>query len=376
MPTPLLQKLRPRTYSQDEEHQPLSKRSRIRESYNVDEQNGSLFFQRLPKKLRDEIYSFVFTSTRLSFGEREMGDKDRPWHFNIKPVPNSLALLRTCRLAKKEIGTSWLGQVLFSFEDNRTFLDKMTALPPNLLSQVRRLRLMRECLVLENIMQGGLVRVPVDCLFKFLPGLRLDEFTVISSPLTLPENDYMTVNDLIAYGSGWKVLHYIFDSSVPLAYRETEMGRPYWRKSQPEDWKLELEQRDGRLSKPKVKIARAKGAKELIFDKQHRMNYVQKRLPGEEQADQPLPTDRKLKAEGMMAKAMIVVAKRGIGVDYEEEGGVPSRLREIVGIREGAWEEFRPYFSNSPKYSREHRHIMIDFYQGSEDMTRDIVRRG
>jgi len=76
----------------------------------MDDQSASLFFQRLPQELRNNIYQDVF-SLRLAFGKR-LG----PYRYNLKPPPNGLSLLKTCRRARAEIGSAWMGLVRFHFE--------------------------------------------------------------------------------------------------------------------------------------------------------------------------------------------------------------------------------------------------------------------
>src|ERR1700761_5362987 len=68
----------------------------------------------LPRELRDAIYDFIFLSTRLSMGRLPV---DHRIHMRIRPTPRSLSILGVCRQIRGEIGTSWLGKVLFNFED-------------------------------------------------------------------------------------------------------------------------------------------------------------------------------------------------------------------------------------------------------------------
>lgn len=45
----------------------------------------------------------------------------------VKPAPNALAVLKTCRRTKNEIGNTWIAQVL-SFEHPETMLDQTDGL--------------------------------------------------------------------------------------------------------------------------------------------------------------------------------------------------------------------------------------------------------
>ena len=77
--------------------------------------------------LREQIYDFLFVSTRVTFGQRSTGRIRRK---TLKPAPHSLALLRVCRQIYKEGKSFWLGRVLFNFENVEIFLTSF----PNYLS--------------------------------------------------------------------------------------------------------------------------------------------------------------------------------------------------------------------------------------------------
>lgn len=93
----------------------------------------------LPRELRDNVYTFLWTSTRVTFGQRCRGriGTGRIERKNMKPAPNSLALLRVCRQTFEENKSLWLGRVLFNFEGVRSLLDKLSLLPSTKLSQIR-----------------------------------------------------------------------------------------------------------------------------------------------------------------------------------------------------------------------------------------------
>jgi hypothetical protein len=74
-------------------------------------------FLELPGEIRNQIYETLFTSTRLSSG---VWRSDKKW---IKPAPNSLAIVRTCRQTNQEARSLWLGRVLFHFENIQSMLD-------------------------------------------------------------------------------------------------------------------------------------------------------------------------------------------------------------------------------------------------------------
>jgi hypothetical protein len=97
----------------------------------------------LPQELRNMIYTQLFLSTRLTHGvTKRRLYRFQYWYCFVRMVPaqNALAFLRTCRRTKPEIGESWLGEVLFNFEDIRTMLDKIASLSVGTLSKIRHLR--------------------------------------------------------------------------------------------------------------------------------------------------------------------------------------------------------------------------------------------
>ncbi|KJR81871.1 uncharacterized protein SPSK_00712 [Sporothrix schenckii 1099-18] len=113
----------------------------------------------LPQEIRDEIYAYVFYSTRLTMGRRvtcapptdspcsgsasssrtlspEPDEADEVQHSqcrmtpgrvttHVKPARHSMALFLVCRQITRELisDNAWIGQVLFNFEDAATMLD-------------------------------------------------------------------------------------------------------------------------------------------------------------------------------------------------------------------------------------------------------------
>lgn len=116
-------------------------------------------FLALPQEIRDEIYAYVFYSTRLTMGRRvtcappadsscpgsasstrtlspEPGDSYDTYQTqttqphgrvitHVKPARHSMALFLVCRQITRELvsDNAWIGQVLFNFEDAATMLD-------------------------------------------------------------------------------------------------------------------------------------------------------------------------------------------------------------------------------------------------------------
>ncbi|KAK4130481.1 hypothetical protein BT67DRAFT_445719 [Trichocladium antarcticum] len=168
-------------------------------SAQVNPQTGSLLFQKLPQEIRDHIWAQLFYSTRFTCGERPTG---RISTVPIKPAPNGLALLRTCRRAQLEIGDSWLRHVLFCFEDIEAMLDKLSALSVDVLSKLRYMRVRGDTLMLSYPDDDVFYRL-VSAL-KLLPGLQLDQLTVLGGHGI--QVCYDSLGSLIKDGNGWKTL--------------------------------------------------------------------------------------------------------------------------------------------------------------------------
>lgn len=212
----------------------------------------------LPRELRDQIYTCLFTSTRLTFGERVIS------HINnhiktktMKPTPNALAILRTCRQINQESGPLWLGQVLFGFENPEDLLDKLSALAPTVFSQIRHVRTSGRPMSLPPIRDGGDVCYRLVWVLKLLPGLQLDKLTVLG--LSTGPTDYDTVEGLVKHGTGWREVHFVTPNSTMLGFGRTDISVscPCWRKPQPSTWNEILFRRDGANSRASVTVYRS-----------------------------------------------------------------------------------------------------------------------
>lgn len=149
-----------------------AKKARGSDGHGQQPANPTTGLLQLPRELRDAMWVYLFSSTRLTFSTCRAY---RQW----KPAPNSLALLRTCTQIYEETKNLWLGYVLFNFHDGETLLDKLDPLPLSVLSQIRHIRLCSSLMKLEvNNYIPAMIK-PV-ALFMLLPGLQLDTFTVQS----------------------------------------------------------------------------------------------------------------------------------------------------------------------------------------------------
>ncbi|KAL2760503.1 hypothetical protein ACRALDRAFT_1059708 [Sodiomyces alcalophilus JCM 7366] len=310
-------------------------------------QGESMFFQVLPQELRNKIYSHVFFSTRLAYGDRALGRIDC---VRIRPAPNALALLKTCRRAKMEIGNTWISQVLFSFEDPETMLDKLTALPTPTLTTIRHVRVLGDPLMLS--FEDDDVYYRLASTLRLLPGLRLDILTVLGTRMM--DVSYDTLDGLIRESCGWRELRYISHRSDVLGFAKPDLPdffgdevetHRYWRKPQPAHWQNVLEDRDGAPSKPSVTIYRSTVSDHpgSVLNSSRRTRFEQK-APQDRGAREAfgLTEDAELMADGEITKELMVVVKRGSGVDYEEKKDSPfigSDIRRDIPGK--TWKEIR-----------------------------------
>ncbi|KAF4978265.1 hypothetical protein FZEAL_5322 [Fusarium zealandicum] len=303
---------------------------------------------RLPRELRAMIYSCLFHSTRMTWGSKLAGHLDP-----VKAVParNALAILGTCRQAKAEIGDSWVGQILFSFEDPQAMLDKLTDLPTGMLPKVRHLHVSGDSLLLKST-EGSTFYFLVS-LLKLLPGLQLETLTVMSPSAAQGSNE--TLNCLIRESCGWKKLRYVSHSSKLLGFGEIgwphlieEHGRQKYRHSpQPSLWQRFMDERDGSSTRPLVIIYRSTMADSpgSINNANTRVRFEQK-VPQDREAQEAfgLSQDPELVSDGEITKERLIIVRSGVGVDYEEKEGSPF-LTPDVDIRQRypgqTWEEIR-----------------------------------
>ena len=311
-----------------------------------DPQGESKFFQLLPQELRDNICTHLWSSTRLAYGLRATA---RIGRIRIKPAPNALALLQTCRRAKMENEEVWIGQVLPSFEDPETMLDKLTSLPLATLSKLRKLRIVGDPLLLSYGYDDVFYRL--SSTLALLPGLRLDTLTVLGTRTA--SVSYQTLDRLIEESRGWKELRYICHSSEILAFERSipfwaELDEDerhwYWRKPQPAHWQTLLEERDGYQSKPSVVIYRSivPDSPNSVLHTNIRVSFEQKVPKDEEARAFGITQDAGLMADGEKNKELMIIVKRGTGIDYEQKKDSP--LLEIDIRRDvpgKTWKEIR-----------------------------------
>ncbi|KAK4194887.1 hypothetical protein QBC40DRAFT_237681 [Triangularia verruculosa] len=336
-------------------------------------QSASPFF-RIPFELRDEIYSLLFTSTRLTFGFRVANDNQTL--IKLQPSPHALALVRACRRTNAEISKSWLGHVLFSFEDPRTMLDKLATLPVEELSLVRYVSVRGDCLRLtyppKRHVHHRLVSV-----FGLLPGLRLHRLTILGG--RGDKSQYRMLDELVKYGSGWRELQFISHSSGLLGYAyycfDAVFRHRYQRKPQPQHWQSMLEERDGAQSCPSVLIYRASrpGCRGDVLRPQTRTLVHQSDAEASfAEYEYGTEEDLSLVGESERAKELMLVVQRGQQVAYEEQEATPLLpTPDMRGDFPGkSWTEIRAACVEGWETEDEvASHFMIDSYHDVNEYT-------
>ncbi|KAK0611325.1 hypothetical protein B0T14DRAFT_571226 [Immersiella caudata] len=189
----------------------------------------------IPVELRLMIYEKYFSATRLAFGVRHIGR--RPfmclqcpfwpvvplyWFDNIRvhPAQNGLAILRTCRTFRREIGDDWIKQVTFFFEDTVTMLHKLSTFPREKLWLIRYVIVVDEWFQYEwkegRCRRAKIRRyAPLHTLWLHFPALQLEELCVVSRRIrrSLDETQHGLVESrlsrFIKDGLGWRTLRLI-----------------------------------------------------------------------------------------------------------------------------------------------------------------------
>lgn len=166
---------------------------------------------------------------------------------------------------------------------------------------------------------------------KLLPGLELDTLIILGNRGA--NVSYETLNMLVRYSDGWKELHYISHTSEFLGYKDDlptfglndPMIDHYLRQPQPSDWQKTLEQRDGQASNPSVAIYRASvsATPGAVLQPGTRNLFTQAFTAGQNARNYGKVKDAMLMRPEEIGKEVLVVVKRGDGVDYAEKEGSP-----------------------------------------------------
>ncbi|KAF1935629.1 hypothetical protein EJ02DRAFT_506970 [Clathrospora elynae] len=333
---------------------------------------GSRLLQ-LPRELRDKIYAAVFSSTRLTFGERRVTRISRK---RIRTAPNALALLHVCPQLNTETRTMWIAQVQFSFEDPETMLDKLSKLDESTTSKIRHIRMSGQPLMIQPLDCDDDVYYRTASVLQLLPSLRLDTLTVLGCQPV--EVAYQTLDDLIKRGNGWKELRFVSQDSAMLGYSVSEaqcswdlVERIYRRQPQPKAWKQVILARDGKRSGASVEVYRStrRNAPGSVLDPQERERFQQ--LPHQDQ----LPTYGFTKEVGLVSgpeasREILVVVKRGRGADIAEKITPP--FDEENDIRAWSdkmcWAQIKKATQWYPSDEEEDQESEVDKYSNIDDI--------
>ena len=297
-------------------------------------------FLHIPRELRDQIYVCLFASTRITFGERSI---DRFTTKTMKPAPNALAILRTCRQINQEARAFWLGHVLFNFENPEDLLDKLSILSPTTLSQIRHLRTSGRPLMLRPVGDDDEVYYRLVWALKLLPELRLDRLTVLGS--SRGEIGYDTLDGLIKYGNGWRELEFITLNSTMHQFTEMDiLGDLDWHKPQPSTWEEILRQRDSAGSGSSITIYRSiqSDAPGAVMNP-YRRQILEGAFPREPGKLGVTDTENVELRGKENRKEILFVVKRGHDAEIAEQDWPPYTLED--DIRQWAhgmtWKEIR-----------------------------------
>ncbi|KAL7910528.1 hypothetical protein GGI35DRAFT_370838 [Trichoderma velutinum] len=288
----------------------------------------------LPRELRNYIYNSLFSSTRFTSGERYEFNEVI---FRFIPAPHGLALLFSCRQTYIEIGKSWISQVLFCFEAGKAMVDKLGDIPLETRSMIRHIRVSADLLGIGY--DGRWRQYDTHQVLKLLPGLKLDRLTVCSICPALTSYDILS--QLVEYSDGWKELYYKSHALDFLGYKphrlHEEKGQ-FLREPQPGGWQQKLKDRDGSNSGASVTVYQSdiphlneyyryipilNEFEPRVSHKGTWVKFTQALAPNQNIEDYRKVEDPRLMVRGEIEKEMLVVVKRGRGVDYEEKQGSP-----------------------------------------------------
>ncbi|KAK7980359.1 1-phosphatidylinositol 4-5-bisphosphate phosphodiesterase 1 [Apiospora arundinis] len=278
------------------------------------EEVGGILY-RLPQEMRDEVYAYVFGSTRLWFGAPCRGLPAR------RSERHSLALLRVCRRIRAEIGNSWVKYILLHFDAPEIMLQKLLTIPAPI-DLVRYIRVAGLLGTLPNsrspLAMSHQPHLFIHEFMRVLEGLQLAELTVIANTGHLT-HEYQAVEFLLRTSNGWKRLVVWFWASHLLDTNPVASPDWYWfayrygledhyRGELPRAFRSVLRHRDGAHTRPMVHMIQGDPgdvpsmAIESITNAQLRALYQQR-------SQTPL---------SVLAshRQLVIIAERGRGVGY------------------------------------------------------------
>ncbi|KAL4958844.1 uncharacterized protein BDV14DRAFT_206230 [Aspergillus stella-maris] len=269
---------------------------------------------------------------------------ERPPEERTNLKPDSLAILRSCKLINAEIGNSWLGLVTFYFPGVDRLLDKLSALPRATLGKIRYIRVYARYAELDVLSEFDGAMYQMSWALRLLPSLCLNLLTVFDG--ASPEVAYRTLDRLVKYGHGWKELHYTPAGSFMLGFGRVEVDDepPIQRKPQPSAWSCDLAERDGADSGVSVTIHRAIS---YPLDASDGALFAQRLSPRDSVEIFGINQDPSLTHNNEEMKELRITVRRGRNADIADMPEIPllnSNKMEWPGER--TWkqiqEEFRP----------------------------------
>lgn len=216
-------------------------------------------------------------------------------------------------------------------------LDILMELPVSTISKIRHIRVTAEP-VLTMIAPAGrrTEYYFMSALLKLLPGLRLDTLTVYGTGFLLAFEGSRILDELISRSCGWKELYYITREETLLG----PGGPPVRSPPQPEQWQRIMNDRDGTETNPSVTIHRS-----TCPIMHNNTTMISRRdMPGDWIDGITLNINQHENLNQKIAdrRGIMVVVKRGLGVDYEEKEGSPLLEKDIRRDAPGmTWQEIQ-----------------------------------
>lgn len=217
-------------------------------------------------------------------------------------------------------------------------LDKLSDLSPQVLGKLRHMRyscehpLSLQFFADDRQYRKYGYRLPE--VLKLLRGLHLDSLTVVGR--SRARDRYRELDALINHSDGWKELYYLSNDSVMLGFgkfgilagnttRDRDLRAP-----QPSTWSQALVARDGPTASVTIYRSMDEAVRGSMISKPSTCQAFADQVaePGQE-FQYGVQSDASLMVPGEKEKEILVVARRGTGVDYKENGTSPMMRNDI-----------------------------------------------
>ncbi|KAH8662914.1 hypothetical protein BGZ60DRAFT_412264 [Tricladium varicosporioides] len=264
----------------------------------------------IPIELKRLVFNSLFSSITTRHG------------FETTSSTNT-SLLRTCRHFYKIARPIMLSNITLYFSSTCKFLDCLTTLTSGDIAQLRYIRTKSFPFPLyRDEAYFSYTTHNFSSVLPLFPGLQLDLLTVEDCYHDENVNDgwgdvgtYMDAMSLIL-SKGWKELHYITPTTEFMTSRNDNYKT---REAQPTCWDRWLKENDGKDSGAEVKmyVSKESSSKGAAEDPERRMAFSA--LPGH-LPKVALQTPQNRRRVVVDKREVMVVAKRGKGVSYIEDG--------------------------------------------------------